>query len=232
MTRKPMHGEDKLAPTPAGQSAEAVTPLASVAGGRVATARQPVGPRPLRTTAPSGGPVPPVARGRRDTRPLCASCAQRNECPSARDDGGVCPLEADAYAELARPERIPGVLRDVLRAELRTFFRAKRLEARSGGKIDGEASKLAQALFKQVECYLDVCQRVNAQSPARARDAEVGPQPVFPNLAAALEASAEGLFSEVPDADARRRLRSEYLQVLAREDAILREVQEELPTTD
>jgi hypothetical protein len=232
MTRKPTREHDKLAPTPTAQCAEAVTSLTSVVGGRVAPAREPARPRPVRTTAPTGGPAPPVARGRRDTRPLCASCAQRNECPSARDDGGVCPLEADAYAELTRPERIPGVLRDVLRAELRTFFRAKRLEARSGGKIDGEASKLAQALFKQVECYLDVCQRVNAQSPGRARDAEVGPQPVFPNLTAALEASAEGLFSEVPDADARRRLRSEYLQALAREDAVLRQVQEELPRTE
>jgi hypothetical protein len=162
---------------------------------------------------------------------MCASCTLRNECASARDDGGVCALEADAYPELSRPERVPGVLRDVLRAELRTFFRAKRLEARSGGKIDGEASKLAQALFKQMECYLDVCQRVSARSEA-AQPPEARPEPVYPNLAAALDASAEGLFSEVPDPAARQRLRGEYLQALAREDAILRQVQEELPTRD
>lgn len=212
---------DKLAPTPGVHSAEAVVPLAP---------RSARGARPARVTAPETDDAPATAetpsRGpsRRDTRARCAHCTLRNECASVRDDGGVCPLEADSFSELGDPIRVPGILRDVLRAELRTFFRAKRLEARTGGpKIDAEASKLALALFKQVESYLDICQRLRGP---------VGPQPagpaaaaVFPNLEAALAASQDALFSEVADAEARERLRRQYVEALRREDAVLREVE-------
>jgi hypothetical protein len=55
------------------------------------------------------------------------------------------------------------------------------------------------------------------------------PSAIYPNLQAALEASAEGLFSEIPDPDARERLRRQYVRALREEDAVLREVQGALP---
>lgn len=228
MRRTPAGEQDKLAEA-TGHCDAAALALAGPAQGsrRVQAVRRPgVGARAVASDAePPAGIARPT--GRRDTRAHCASCGIAGECSSARADGGACPLEADTFPELAHPERIAALLRDVLRSELRTFFRAKRLEARSGAKIDGEASKLAQALFKQIECYLDICQRVRPAQTAGVAGPAV-PASVYPSLQAAVRASGDGLFSEVPRTEARERLRRDYLRVLREEDAILRCVQTEL----
>jgi hypothetical protein len=130
-----------------------------------------------------------------------------------------CALESDPFRELNAPERLPGLLADILRAELRTFFRAKRQEA-AGRAIDGEASKLAQALFKEVESYLGIVERLGTKVPGGA--AASRPLEVFPSLAAALAASGDGLFSEVGDGVLRDRLRSAYIQAVEAEDAVLK----------
>lgn len=227
MRRTPTDDHDKLAEPPHRERAE------STATDPSTHRAQPTGARiiPLRPSSRADG-AEPASRAaprpsRRDTRAVCARCGLRDDCPSSRADGGPCPLESDTFPELADPARVPAVLRDVLRAELRTFFRAKRLEARSGAKIDAEASKLALALFKQVESYLEICQRV--AGPARNADDTAPPARLFPSLEAALAASGAGLFSEVPAAEARERLRARYLRALREEDAILRAVQGELP---
>ncbi len=178
------------------------------------------------TEAPEPPPAPrvrPPKPARRDTRRRCERCGE--ECPFRNERGGVCALEQDRLPELDRADGLPALLGDVLRAEMRTFFRAKRREA-DGGGIDNDASKLAQAIVKEAESLVEIERKLAARPSEEVERDPIGTEALlrYPSLAAAMRASGDALFSEVADAEERERLRRRYLAALRIEDEVLGEV--------
>jgi len=211
------------------EAAKAACPLTAVDGKPQAATRprlaeEGVGPSDEEfAQAPSA----PVRRGPgrlRDTRPAdCERCPYGGVCPDEFTSAG-CRAEEDKFAELNSAAKLPKLVADALRAEFRTYFRAKKLETTSGGKIDVEASKMLQGILRAVESYLCILDRADARDGAPGRAPE-RPTRLHPSLELALQASGESLFSEVRDEALRVRLRRAYLEAIRAEDAVLRAAQ-------
>jgi len=213
------------------ETAKAVCPLEKPEGGPRSAGRLRLANEGSRASedeaAETAAPVARAARrpGRlRDTRPAdCERCPYGGLCPDEFTNAG-CGPERDKFAELSSAGSLPKLVADALRAEFRTYFRAKKLETTAGGKIDVEASKMLQGILRAVESYLGILDRtdarVGASGPARER-----PTRMHPSLELALQASGESLFSEVRDEALRVRLRRAYLEAIGAEDAVLRAAQ-------
>lgn len=165
-----------------------------------------------------------AAGWRRDTRARCERCGLAERCPDRRPRGGVCVYEGDRFPELDDPREVPSLLADVLRSELVSYFRGKRVESWGSGKIDMDASRLATAIVKECAEYVEISHAVRTkfrEPPAE----ENGVVPaLYPSLEAAVRASEHELFSEVPDPVLRARLVRAYIAALEREEEVLREV--------
>lgn len=152
----------------------------------------------------------------------CDLCplGEPGRCPKYKQ-GRECAYERrETFAELERPENVTLIMRDLLRADLMSFFRAKRIEGMNWKGIDNDAVKLGQALHKGLEAYLELRRRAaGGEEGFRPGDAIAAL-----DAAAAITSSDGELFSEIADPARRGRLVQEYLRLLHREREVLEEV--------
>ncbi len=151
---------------------------------------------------------------------LCDHCRCKDKCPEYRA-GAECAYEqAEKFPELASNRRILSLLREIIASDLISLFRAKRLEALEGGKIDNDAARLAATLVKTIDTYTEIAERLGS---AR-RAAPVGRLPEIEEII--LAASRDKLFSEVRDEEQRRRLVAQFLHALDLEQQVLEQVRQ------
>lgn len=166
------------------------------------------------------GKRPGKGRSRRLSVMLCDHCRCKDRCPEYRA-GQECVYEdAEKFPELANNRRILALLREIIASDLISLFRAKRLEALEGGKIDNDAARLAATLVKTIETYTGIAERLatSGRSMTAGRIPEV--QEIL------LAASRDKLFSEIGDDSLRQRLVAQFLQALDMEQRVLEQVRE------